>query len=154
MKRLLWSQHEPNVYIVFVPHAWAIILFQRTDRIPRLCIPPWLSKYTRSLTTVLSWRPGHTHTRARRGLGPTPPHAVADHREAALQGDELPMEEEAVETDTESTQEDPYWSYSVVFSVHAQPAEGHVNTFSQRVARRNVANIAHFNVESCSPSTS
>ena len=95
-----------------------------------------------------------THTHARQGLEPTPPHAVSDHREAALQGDELPMEEEAVETDTESTQEDPYWSYSVVFSVHAQPAEGHVNTFSQRVARRNVANIAHFNVESCSPSTS
>ena len=81
----------------------------------------------------------------RPALLPSGPTAIAELPEAArqegeFQGAEDFTDEESSETDSD----DPAWHHTVVFSVHAPPAEGQVNQVSQLVARTNIARIAGF----------
>lgn len=90
--------------------------------------------------------------RLRSGLNAPPPQAVADQRGLAQQEDEEEFGEEFpddtdMESSTESIEDDPNWKLTMVFSIHGPPQEGQVNAVSQRVARRNVANLAHMPVE-------
>ena len=88
--------------------------------------------------------------RSRTGLTPVSSLAVVDQRGAAQQEDEEHLDNEfngADAEDTESTEEDPYWRLSVVFSVHGPPQEGQVNAVNHRLARTNVARLANIAVD-------
>ena len=76
-------------------------------------------------------------------LLPPGPSAIAELPEAAQQeGDFQWAEDQTDEASSETDSEDPNWHLTVVFSVHAPPAEGQVNQVNQHLARRNIARIA------------
>ena len=79
----------------------------------------------------------------RPNLLPPGPSAIAELPEAAQQEGNFQWPEDRTdEESSETDSDDPYWHLTVVFSVHAPPAEGQVNQVNQHLARRNIARIA------------
>ena len=79
---------------------------------------------------------------------PVDPHLM-DRPTIARQEEVFDEEADAPDTNSTESEEDPAWSHSAVFSVHAPPNEGYVNTVHDTngpLTRRNVARLAGFNL--------
>jgi hypothetical protein len=75
-------------------------------------------------------------------LLPPAPTAITELPEAAQQEGDQHWDEDETDSESDSVSEDVNWHLTVVFSVHAPPAEGQVNQVNQHLARCNIARIA------------